>query len=186
LTMKNAFDLLSDHVVITDGKGRILYANPAAVEKTGFSPAEMLGHTPGELWGGSMPAEFYKKMWQTITVEKKPFVGEVENITKAGKHYWQELHITPVLDETGEAKFFIAIEPDITDKKEKEKFRSEFISKLAHQIKSPLTATKWGLDLLLDRGVLDDSQRKTLQRIYDSNTSLIGLIDNLVAQVRLK
>jgi PAS domain S-box-containing protein len=66
------FDLLSDHVVITDSNGNLLYANKAAQEKTGYAFDEMLGKNPGDLWGGQMPDDLYEGMWRTIKDERLP------------------------------------------------------------------------------------------------------------------
>src|SRR3989344_6756396 len=81
-SLKIGFDLLSDHVVITDDNANILYANRAVEKNTGFSPEEVIGKNPGDLWGGKMPDEFYRKMWHTIKEEKKPFVAQVDKSKK--------------------------------------------------------------------------------------------------------
>ena len=127
--IKHAFDFLPEHVVITDDSGNILYANKAIERTTGYTSEEAIGKNPGDLWGGHMTKEFYKNMWSTIKIQKKPFVGEIENIRKDGTHVWQELHITPVLDEHEYVNFFIAIEPDITDRKNKEQAVAELVRK---------------------------------------------------------
>lgn len=119
-----SFDLLSDHVVITNIEGIVLYMNPAAEKKTGFSKEEVIGHEGGKLWGNLMEKKFYETLWDTIAVQKKPFSGDVKNRKKDGTEYWAELRITPVLDDTGEVSFFIGIEPDITERKmESEKLK---------------------------------------------------------------
>jgi PAS domain S-box-containing protein len=115
-----AFDLLTEHIQITDENANIIYANKAAEEQTGFSITEMIGTTSGDLWGGLMPKEFYAQMWKTIKIDKKPFVGEVKNKRKDGTEYWQEVRISPVLDENGDIKIFIGIEPNITLRKKVE------------------------------------------------------------------
>ncbi len=111
------FDLVSDHVIITDENANVLYANKAVEEKTGFSQSEILHKTPGDLWGGKMPPEFYRDMWHKIKDLKQAFSGEVQNIRKDGTHYWQLLQIFPVLGTDGNPRFFIGIEPDITARK---------------------------------------------------------------------
>ena len=115
--LQQGFDVLNDPVVITDGDGTILYANRAMEQQTGFPAAEAIGKKPGILWGGNMPQEFYAEMWRTIKVEKRTFMGEVKNKRRDGTEYWQELHISPVLDQNGAVRFFIGIEPNITEKK---------------------------------------------------------------------
>lgn len=183
--LKDVFDLAPDHVVITDENANILYANKVAVENTGFTPEEMIGRNPGDLWGGQMPKEFYEKMWHTIKVEKKPFVGEVQNQRKDKKDYWQELHIAPVLDRDGNVKFFIGIEPNITDRKRLEKLREEFISILGHQLRDPLAAINWTLEFLLQTTGLPGSQQNALKEIYKGTTDLAALISDLLALVRI-
>ena len=126
-SLEEAFDLLSDHVIITDADANIIYANEAVRGQTGYNPSEVIGKNPGKLWGGNMPKSFYEDMWKTIKVDKWPFVGEVKNKGKDGEEYWQELRIFPVLDGDGEILIFIGIEPNITARKNAEaKLKSKF------------------------------------------------------------
>lgn len=124
------FDLIADHVVITDPDANILYANKGMEQATGFSISEIIGKTPGDLWGGIMDESDYRRMWQAIKVEKKPYVGEVQNRKKGGDLYWQEVRIFPVLDKKGEVRFYIGIEPDITIEKVFESHTKQYIGEL--------------------------------------------------------
>lgn len=182
--LARGFDFVADHVVITDEHANILYANRAAEQNTGFSAGEMLGKTPGDLWGGRMPREFYDSMWRTIKGEKKPFVGEVRNVKKDGSEYWQELHISPILDERGNVKFFVAIEPNITDRKEKERFREEFIGIVGHQLRNPLVSMRWLLELVLARRDLTREEREEIRDAYEKNAEMSGLVGDLLALAR--
>lgn len=184
--MKRAFDLLKEHVVITDENANILYANKAVEQKTGFSVEEVIGKNPADLWGGKMAKDFYEKMWYAIKIEKKPFVGEVRNVRKDGKEYWQELHISPILDERGDVKFFIAIEPDISNRKKKEQFRDEFISMIGHQLKDPIAALRWTLDLLARKGGMTEAQREEIETLYDQSKNLNDLIGDLLILSRIE
>jgi len=178
--LRMGFDLLDDHAVITDSNANIIYANRAAEKNTGFSYAEMIGKNPGDLWGAHMPKEFYEKMWQTIKIEKKPFVGEVQNKRKDGTMYWQEVHISPILNAGGEVEFFIAIEPNITERKERDKFREEFVSILGHQLRNPLTAIAWLVEALFKSSNLTDSDKKKLEDIYRQDKGLSDFVSDLL------
>lgn len=132
--IKKLFDLIQEHLVITDVDGKILYANTAVLKKTGFSQEEIIGQNPGKLWGGQMPKEFYVEMWDTIKNKKMPWSGEIKNVTKDGKEIWVNLQINPVLDDDGDILFFVALEPDITERKkmaENLKNKSEFLDKMS-------------------------------------------------------
>lgn len=112
-----AFDLISDHVIITDPNGNIIYANKGVEQETGYPITEIIGKNPGDLWGGHMSPNFYKYLWHQIKELKQPFHGEVQNIKKNGIPIWQEIRIYPVLDASGNIEIFIGIEPDITTRK---------------------------------------------------------------------
>ncbi len=114
--LSQAFDLIDDHVVITDPDANVIYANKAVENNTGYSREELIGKRPN-LWGNNMPKSFYEQMWRTIKTDKRSFVGEVKNKRKDGTEYWQELRVYPVLDDKGEIKIFIGIEPNITARK---------------------------------------------------------------------
>jgi len=184
--LKKGFELLNDHVVITDPMGIILYANRAVARNTGYSVSEALGKNPGDLWGGHMSKEFYEDMWHTIKTEKSPFIGEVKNVKKDGTPYWQEVHICPVLDDKGEIKFYIGIEPNITERKARDQFRVEFITAVAHQLRNPITGIKWILEGLLSRDSLNAEERKDLGAAYAQSHTLSDLILDLLVLARME
>ena len=181
--LKRGFDFLDEHVIITDENANILYANRAVEKNTGFPLSEVIGKTPADLWGGNMPKEFYEKMWHTIKTEKKPFVGEVQNKRKDGPAYWQEIHISPVLDKQGSVKFFIGVEPNITDRKKRDQFKEQFISALSHQLRNPLIAIRWVLEDLLKDGVPD---KERLEAAYRENKILSDLVRDLLILARVE
>ena len=181
------FDLLSDHVIITDENAAILYANPAVQEHTGFMQQNIIGKNPGDLWGGQMDKEFYENMWRIIKVEKKSFVGEVQNRRRDGTQYWQEIRITPVLDRKKAIKFFIAIEPNITVRKEREIFKEEFISIIGHQLKNALVGISWTLELFLRKNPsLSTKQKQAIQGIFEENGKLGALVRDLLVLARFQ
>ena len=65
---KLAVEKASDHIIITDQDGVIIFANDSVERITGFTKNEVLGKKAGskELWGGQMSKSFYKQMWHTI------------------------------------------------------------------------------------------------------------------------
>lgn len=132
-----------------------------------------------------MPKEFYEEMWRTIKTEKKAFVGDIRNMRKDGTEYWQELHVYPILDAQGVSRFFIGIEPVITDKKKREQFRNEFVSIISHQLKNPLTAIRWILEWLAKDSKLTPEQRASIENIYRFDLNLINLINDLLTISRV-
>jgi len=112
---KGGLDKLIEPMVITDEDGVILFANDAVTQRTGFTVEEVIGKTPGELWGNQKDKSYYQDMWQTIKIEKKPFTATLTNRRKDGTYYGCELRIYPVLDESKNVTYFLGIESDYTD-----------------------------------------------------------------------
>lgn len=133
--LRKVFDLIPENTIITDPDGHIIYANPIVYRKTGFSEADVVGQNPGKLWGGHMPLEFYAEMWDTIKNKKRAWSGEIKNLTKDGEEFWVKLQISPVLGDDGEILFFLALEPDITERKkmaESLNDKADFLEKMSH------------------------------------------------------
>ncbi len=177
----------SDHIVITDSDGKIIEANKAAEYITGYTIEQMLGKIPA-LWGGQMPLEFYKNMWRTIKVEKKPFFGEITNRRSNGQKYVAEIHIAPILGAKRKILFFVGVERDITKEKEIDRAKTEFVSLASHQLRTPLTAVSWYTEMLQGKGAerLSEDQKKYLSRIYQSNRRMISLVNALLNVSRIE
>lgn len=77
---------------------------------------------------------------------------------------------------------------DISREKEIERAKVQFISLVAHQCRTPLSAIKWGLKILLEgeMGKLNKKQRDLLGKIYHSNERMIALIKGLSIVARIE
>lgn len=177
----------SDHMEITDPDGYILYVNPTAERITGYSEKEILGKRPS-LWGKQMGADFYKKMWKTIKENKKPFHAEIINKRKSGELYPSDLYIAPILDRRGDVKFFVGVERDLTEQKAVEKLRLDFLALASHQLRTPLSGTKWILETLKKGifGNLTPRQMDYLDYLYVTNERMIRLVADLLNLLRLE
>lgn len=170
----------AEHVVITDVNGRVVFANPAAETITGYTLDEMRGETP-RLWGGLMPSEYYKVMWNTVKQDKRPFEGEIVNRRKSGKLYWAKIKIAPFLDKNGELLGFVSNEDDITDEKETDRLKTEFISLASHQLRTPLTSIRWNLELVKTKtGEMDGEWKKKLEAAYQATLRMADLVNGLL------
>lgn len=180
----------SDHIVITDSEGNILYANQAVEKITGFKIKDILGKKAGskDLWGGLMGAEFYKKMWDTIKNKKQVFQGKINNKRKNGDRYIALSSISPILDSNKEVSFFLGIERDITQEEDVNRAKTEFVSLASHQLRTPLSAINWYTEMLLagDAGVLTDQQKQFLDEIYKGNQRMVDLVNALLNVSRIE
>lgn len=112
---KGGFDKIGDPMIVTDEDGVILFANDAVLQRKRFSIDEIIGKTPGVLWGNQKDEGFYEYMWETIKVEKKPFSSTMTNRRKDGTYYSCDLKIYPILNDNKNIDFFVGIETNYTD-----------------------------------------------------------------------
>ncbi|MFC0229368.1 CHASE domain-containing protein [Serratia aquatilis] len=107
----------SNAVVITDVNRLMVWVNEGFERITGYSKAEALGKSPGEL----LQCDNTDK--NTVIAMRKSlnagesFSGEILNRTKSGQEYWLELEIQPRYNEQNKLIGFMAIESDISERK---------------------------------------------------------------------
>ncbi len=126
------FENTVEGVMITDASEQILAVNRAFTAITGYSEAEMLGHTPRRLSSGRQDAMFYAAMWASIQTTGH-WQGEVWNRRKSGEFYPQWLTVSAVENEQGVATHYVGVFSDISVIKQSQE-RLDF---LAHH--DPLT-----------------------------------------------
>lgn len=66
--------------------------------------------------------------------------------------------------------------------------KSNFISVVAHQLRTPLSGVKWTLSMLLngDMGPLNNDQKTFLMKSYESNTRMITLVSDMLVVDRIQ
>jgi diguanylate cyclase (GGDEF)-like protein/PAS domain S-box-containing protein len=125
----------SSIVAITDKAGVIQYVNDKFVKISKYSQTELLGKTHQILNSHYHSKEFIKNLWGTITAGKV-WHGELQHQTKDSSRYWVGTTVTPLLDENGQPKQFIAIKNDITHHKQTEEALEQSKAQLESIIQS--------------------------------------------------
>jgi diguanylate cyclase (GGDEF)-like protein/PAS domain S-box-containing protein len=151
---------LNDAIIITEAEPidspgpRILWANDVFYKNTGYEPSETIGKSPRFLQGPLTDKSVLKKLrtalqkWQVCKVE-------VLNYKKDGSTFWNEFEVTPVENEDGMYTHWIAVQRDITERKQ-----SEEITKKAYGLLK--TAEKlahigsWEWDIAKDKFTMSD------------------------------
>ncbi len=72
--------------------------------------------------------------------------------------------------------------------KTKKDLQSDFINLTSHQLRTPLSGTKWLLELLQksDTGNLTKKQKDFIEKIYSSNERMITLVNDLLEVTRIE
>src|SRR5262249_2924479 len=142
---------MADGVIMTDEKSEVFLINPSARRMLGLGRdvpvtakylMERLGFYPFDLVARAHAAR--------------------EEVTVDGK----TLHsiVSPVLDGSGRLVGVVVVLRDITEQKELEQRKEDFVSVVSHELRTPLTSIAGALDIVLAStlGGLSDKQRTYL------------------------
>ncbi len=122
--MRRVVEQSASAMMITDRSGCINYVNPKFAELTGYSAAELLGKNPRLFQSGGMTPEDYRAIWQDLNTLGE-WRGELQNQKKNGETVWVYESISAIQNESGEITHFVAVEEDITRRKNAESALSE-------------------------------------------------------------
>lgn len=180
-------------VIITDIHGRFEWVNAGFTKISGWELAEVKGKKPGEILQGQQTDKATIEIMRNAIQQREGFDVEILNYDKAGRPYWIQIICNPLIDANGEHTGFMAIESDISVRKQYEldliearneaikaqKAEETFLAHMSHEIRTPLNAVI-GMASLLYETNLDEEQLDYIKTLDDSASFLLGLISNVL------
>ncbi|HBA89616.1 MAG TPA: PAS domain-containing sensor histidine kinase [Geobacter sp.] len=168
---------MAEGVVVTDPKNRVVLFNPAAQQLFGMVPHRVIGQ-PIELVchlvGFSALLDRLRELGQPDRG-----VGSKEELTVKGKRL--HVYMSSLADEEGTFAGIVLSIRDVTVEEQVDRMKTEFISTVSHELKTPLTSMKGSLQLLLTRGKwLTDTERQLLTVCFRNTQRLIRLISEIL------
>jgi PAS domain S-box-containing protein len=118
--LTTALESAANGVIIADCSGKIIWVNHAFSRLTGYAAEEAVGQNMRGLKSGRQAPEFYSDLWTRVSCGEV-WHGELVSRRKDGSVYDEEITITPVCDQKGKAQNFIAIQQDVTGRKQSER-----------------------------------------------------------------
>jgi PAS domain S-box-containing protein len=115
----------TDSVLITEAEPfdepgpRILYVNEAFTKMTGYTAAEVIGKTPRILQGPKSDKAELKRLGEALRKWETCEITTI-NYKKNGEEFWINFSVIPVANEKGWYTHWIAIERDVTIRKNEE------------------------------------------------------------------
>lgn len=116
-----AIEQTHDGIVISEAEPppEIIYANAAVEESHGYSKDEILGQTP-QIFEGPETDPQARASLQEALQAGEPWIGEMTSYRKDGSTFLAQVSISPIRDETGEIEYWVSIERDVTEERERE------------------------------------------------------------------
>jgi PAS domain S-box-containing protein len=154
--LSRAVEQAANFVIITDAHGVIEYVNPGFERATGFTGAELAGR---KTFFWKIAPGLAEEIWATVR-SGLDWHGEFDNIRKDGTELAVSVTVSPVTGDSGAITHIIAIEEDISRRREveaqlRQAQKMEAVGNLtgglAHDFNNLLAVVIGNLDLLVGR-----------------------------------
>ena len=167
MRLAQIFDSTSDGVVLLDGEGRVVFANRRAGELFEVDPAATAGHPLVDFAGA-------------------PLAGDDGDLEMGGGRrivHWIAQATPDGVD--GPAGRTITFQ-DVTREREMSRMKSEFVSFVAHQLRTPLSEIKWMLELATEEPDAPPSLRSFVQTAANAADRMLEMVRDLLDITRLE
>jgi len=178
-----------DGILVLDKNNILILTNPKAETLFQFKEVEVIGKPIAEL--DKLPSlkslvELLMKNHPTKKDDNEPkniFREELE----VRENLILEVSTFPIFREKEKLGASVILH-DVSREKLIERMKTEFVSLAAHQLRTPLSAIKWTLRMILDGdlGKITKEQEDFLNKTYQSNERMISLINDLLNVARIE
>ncbi len=126
---KRAVEQSLNCIFIADVTGNIDYVNPAFLATYGYEAQQVMGKSLSGLNPEHSWPDARSEIWQGVLAGKN-WSGELANRSRTGTVCWHASSLSPIVDELGEVTYLLAIENNITERKQMEQALAENESRL--------------------------------------------------------
>jgi len=164
-----------DAVIVFDNQARIILANQAAENLFVVREGALLGKHISEFGPdfevSDMIAEVLERGNEVFT---ETTISPFTRIFR--------VHVVPIKDCNDQVEASVAVFHDITDARNFQQMRSEFVGNVSHELRTPLTSIKGFVETLLD-GAMENSDtcRRFLSIIEAETNRLTRLIEDMLS-----
>ena len=166
-TLKAVMEGGANPILIVDQANRLLLGNPAAETVFGLTH-EDLG----------------RNLAQVTDMPRLTELVAQGNITTNEIHLHDRTYLTSIAPVAKVGS--VIVMQDITYLKELDRAKSEFVTSVTHDLRSPLTAITGFIDLLRDAGPLNEQQREFVSHASQSTAKMRRLIDDLLDLAKIE
>ena len=170
---------IAEGLIVLDRHNRIIHINPAAEELFSLD-SEMIGT---DINTAILNEELHDviKESQSQIAQSKTVSSEV-TLSKNGTQIFLKVLASPFLDEDGQLLGTVYVLDDITQAKEIDQMKSDFVGLVSHELRTPLTSILGFVQLILDgkRGAITEQQEDSLMTVHRQARRLYSLIEALL------
>ena len=170
---------MADGVIMTDEEGEVFLINPGAKRMLGVeSPLE-----------APITSKYLKERlgFYPFDLVARGSADPVREEVRVGGKILHSI-VSPVVDGTGKIVGVVVVLRDITEWRELDRRKEEFVSIVSHELRTPLTSIAGALDIVLKQyaGGVSDKQRRYLEMARESCSKLHTIVDALLDVARFE
>ena len=186
---KSKLDIIAEHMhegaILLDGQFEVLFINPVARVMLGLGKMVKNSNAILSAFRKKFPNVSIAQCVSQTNPDNPTHMQEAESDSET-----YQIHFNCLFNNRRPPSFtheLIWIE-EVTETKMLERRKSEFVSVVAHQLRTPLSGLKWTLHMLIngDLGNMTDEQRTFLMKSYENNERMIALVNDMLAADRIE
>ncbi|MBM7555755.1 ATP-binding protein [Halanaerobacter jeridensis] len=174
---------ISNPLVVTDEDNQIQLMNPKAEEVFSLEEKEVTGDHFLEVIDDDRIFDLITAALETgeeqggTEQEAFKFRDEEED-----KEFYFRINVIPVTDKEDNINLVVTLLEDITHLKEVDQMKSEFVSMVSHEFRTPLTSMNMSINMLLEEntGSINEDQEELLTVAKEDCENLNELVDDLL------
>lgn len=181
-TLNTLVSSISDFVYVFDRDGRFTFANKPLLDLLGITLEEIVGKNFHELPYPEDLATTLQAYIQQVVDTRRQIVDETPYVNPEGVSGYYEYIFTPVFGEDGEVLVVSGSTRNITERKEQERQKDDFLAIVSHELRTPITSLKAHIQILQRQFTKDGETRavSSLKQVNAQINKLTALINDLL------
>jgi PAS domain S-box-containing protein len=184
--IRNIIEHMLVGLIIITKDGRVEQVNPRTELMFGMRSHELMGRHVMSLFHDSTifnPEDPSDRQSFMETLFTKAFnrIGEFDCLKNGTEDFPVEISLSELTSPDGQTRYMANI-LDVSERKEVERMKKEFVSTVSHELRTPLTSIRGSLTLLAvgAMGGLPDAAKKVVSIAERNTIRLIGLINDIL------
>jgi len=176
---------IADGVYTVDRGLHILTYNPAAERITGWKEAEVRGKSCSTVFrdvDADGPGHQIALIEQALESGQPVSSGSGEPavLHRDGREMFLASSAAPLLNREGRVVGAVVAFRDVSTEREFDRLKSDFVSLVSHELRSPLTNINASVELMLNSSLDQDLSQEMLQIVYTQSQQLIRLVEDIL------
>ncbi|MFO7675938.1 MAG: ATP-binding protein [bacterium] len=184
---------LGEGLMVISPERRIVMWNRAAEQLTGFPAAEVIGRPCSEVLRArddSTESLCQDRCPARTALERGRAVKSIDLSTTIARKDGHRLPVTvsaaPVVDRDGRDQGCVVVLHDVTREREIDRLKSEMVSTVSHELRSPLNSVIGFADLLDTPGLPAEKRRQYTRFIVSEGRRLERMVDDFLTLSRIE